>query len=115
LSLQFGENFVLSHQTQLPLQSPRPQMPQLLPQPHIQPQPQPQMQLPQAAAPLATTYAHHQNLTFNFSQPTAQCSSTPKQKEGTLSFSQFCSELLILMCTSLFTFIFTFSLVSDIT
>ncbi len=50
-------------------------VPQLLPQPQmqlqIQPQPQPQMQIPPASAPSATTYAHHQNPTFNFLKPTA--------------------------------------------
>jgi hypothetical protein len=50
----------------LPQPLPQPQM-----QPQIQPQPQPQMQLPPASAPSATTYAHHQNPTFNFSKPTA--------------------------------------------
>ncbi len=39
-----------------------------------------------------------------------RCSSTLKQREGMLSFSQFFSELWIFMCTSLFAFIFTFHL-----
>jgi hypothetical protein len=79
--------------------------PPVIPQQH-QPQPQPTL------VPTAPVYAQHQNPTFLFSKLTALCLSTLKQGEGTLSSSQFFSELSILICTFPFIFI-PFHFVSD--